>query len=152
MTPNAAVVGMQSRGLKFLFPQAGCVCSCARCNCLTDSSVLLSQCTCPGPCWHPAARPSLARCYTTSVVMPGSVTLGVTCMAQGVQEMLNQVELSVRKNEQNLPSVWGELKKQCWRPVICLLLWVLGSKYCGENLAQSFEDQVIDVSPGLHRT
>lgn len=84
--------------------------------------------------------------------MPGSVTVGVTCIAQGVQEMSNQVDLSVTKNEKKLPSLWRALKKQCWRPVICWLLWVPGSKYCGENLAQNFEDQVIDVSPGLHWT
>lgn len=77
--------------LRFLFSQAGCACSCARCNWLTGSSMLLSQCTCPGAHWHPAACPSLARCCTRSVPM------AVTYIAKGVQEV--KPEWSVSQEE-----------------------------------------------------
>lgn len=146
VTPNAAVVGMQSSGWRFLFPRAGCACSCAGCDCLAAVfSFLCALVLCPlapscpslaGQVWHQVSScPGVWQCDS-----------GCDMYSKGVQEELNQVDLSVRKNEQNSPSAWRTLKKQCCRPVICWLLWE-----SGKNLAQSFEDRAIDVSPGLHR-
>ena len=55
--------------------------------------------------------------------MPGSVTAAVTCIAnEGSPGEVKPGDLSVRENEQNLPSVRRALKKQGWRPVVCYLL------------------------------
>lgn len=68
--------------------------------------------------------------------MPTGVTVAVAHIAnKRSQGEVKPDDLSVRENEQNLPSAWRALKKQGRRPVICYLLWAPGSKHCGKNLA-----------------